>query len=223
LAGKIAYIYYRFDVSDEKFIGSVKDNGEYVKDRDGFIDIIKNMIKSDSLTTNVSILNEYKNLIKTNNTISNRNFINELTQAVCKKFSLPLELQYDTQNKQYEIHFYRNTPHSYGYYKNNQIHINENNLSNLKEVVKTIFHEVRHFYIDKYYKANDKGLKAYVYFSNKFYINYPIIFDSFYKICDNADEKNVGCLIGSQQDAYEIQPNERDPRYIETQIAIILP
>ncbi|RDU59786.1 hypothetical protein CQA53_11245, partial [Helicobacter didelphidarum] len=33
LAGKIAYIYYRFDVSDEKFIGSVKDNGEYVKDR----------------------------------------------------------------------------------------------------------------------------------------------------------------------------------------------
>ncbi|EOI8291975.1 hypothetical protein ACMW8T_001715, partial [Campylobacter jejuni] len=37
LAGKIAYIYYRFDLANEKFIKSVSDGDKYLKEREKFV------------------------------------------------------------------------------------------------------------------------------------------------------------------------------------------
>ena len=97
-------------------------------------------------------------------------------------------------------------------------------------MMKTIFHEVRHFYIDIYYNPNKvvnlSVLKQYMYWSNQFYISSIYtddLFKDFSKQCDVMDSANVGCVINNNQNAYEIQPNERDPRYVATQIVTILP
>ena len=61
-------------------------------------------------------------------------------------------------------------------------------------------------------------LGQYVYYSEKLYINEKIIFNQYNKICDIAEHNAVGCSLNALQDAYEIQPNERDPRYVEMRI-----
>ena len=89
-------------------------------------------------------------------------------------------------------------------------------------ILNTIFHEVRHFYIKEKYTKNEASvLKQYIYWSLRFYINtsiHPVIFDKFNKSCVSSDINNVGCIPNNNQNAYEIQPNERDPRYVANQI-----
>ena len=89
-------------------------------------------------------------------------------------------------------------------------------------ILNTIFHEIRHFYIKEKYKENDSSaIKRYIHCSNYFYINTSIhttIFDKFYKNCIYDDANNVGCILNNNQNAYQIQPNERDPRYVAHQI-----
>ena len=226
LAGKIAYIYYRFDVSDDGFVRSVvSDRGEYSKDREGYIQTAKNMILRDSIHPNkhIKIIDEYKNLISSHTNIQARkDFVERLIKAVCKRFGLPLN----------GIIFSNEAQNIYGSYNSitQNININAVNLGNLRETLKTIFHEIRHFYIDIHYNpnkiANLSILKQYMHWSNQFYISSIYtddLFKDFSKQCDVMDSANVGCVINNNQNAYEIQPNERDPRYVATQIVTILP
>lgn len=48
LAGKIAYIYYRFDLANEEFIKSVKDGEEYLKQRNYFYQATLEVYLKDS-------------------------------------------------------------------------------------------------------------------------------------------------------------------------------
>ena len=63
----------------------------------------------------------------------------------------------------------------------------------------------------------------YLAISLAFYINgtnMQKLFQAYKKLCDKANEMAVYCstIEGCYQDAYEIQPNERDPRYVAAQI-----
>ena len=212
-------------MSDDGFVKSVvSDRGEYSKDREGYIQTAKNMILRDSIHPNkhIKIIDEYKNLISSHTNIQARkDFVERLIKAVCKRFGLPLQNVIFSQNSG-----------NYGSYDpiTQSIKINEAKLGDLRERMKTIFHEVRHFYIDIYYNpnkiANLSILKQYMYWSNQFYISgkdADNLFKDFSKQCDVIDFANVGCVINNNQNAYQIQPNERDPRYVATQIATILP
>ena len=93
------------------------------------------------------------------------------------------------------------------------------------QLLDTIFHELRHFYIEQFIaeplengQATFDSLLKYLAISESFYIYDGYVFDSFYKICYKYDSKSVGCKKNNEQDIYEIQPNERDPRYVATQI-----
>ncbi|TQR53508.1 hypothetical protein [Campylobacter troglodytis] len=218
LAGKLAFLYKGFDLANEDFVGSVKgDNGEYVKDRKDFIENSKQILKKRSSSNNhPNFIDEYKQLKNLkNNKNSKKDLIKSLTETVCEQFKLSLE----------DLVFF-NAQNAYGYYYASIIYINEDYLDlDLKEVLKTVFHELRHLYIETKYKADDTSiLKKYLHYSKYFYINTaPTIFDGFYKSCKVDEAVKVGCTVNTKQNAYEIQPSERDPRYVEMQIAKILP
>ena len=236
IAGKIAYIYYRFDMGDEAFINSIKqDNERYKNDRDKYIQISKNMLLYGYLDSkkSIKIIDEYKRLISKKDVKLNKDFIEKLIKKVCGEFKLSLQPVCDENQQCSIIGFYKKNTGSYGSYDvdSNTIHINENNLRNLKEIIATAFHEVRHFYINTYFNphkyADLSVLKQYLYQSDQLYIESAVvkgtnIFKKFTKRCLNNDADNVDCIPDDNQNAYEIQPNERDPRYVAYQIIKVL-
>ncbi|EOV9362635.1 hypothetical protein ACN5UX_001881, partial [Campylobacter jejuni] len=216
-AGKIAYIYYRFDLINKEFLTSIseKDKGNYLQDRDGkYISTIINKILPLEYKNGKSFKQFHTELLNNKNRDLKecKDFLKALTQTLCKEFNLPLE----------NVVFYSQKPSgslSFGAYEENKVRLNQYILkAYFKEFAKTVFHECRHFYIEKYYNHNMDALGRYVFYSEKAYINEKIIFDKFSRICDPSENYLVGCNIGAIQDAYEIQPNERDPRYVETLI-----
>ncbi|ARJ55804.1 hypothetical protein [Campylobacter cuniculorum] len=216
-AGKIAYIYYRFDLINKEFLTSVseKDKEFYLQDRDDkYISTIINKILPLEYKNGKSFKQFHTELLNNKNRDLEecKDFLKALTQTLCKEFDLPLE----------NVVFYSEKPSgslSFGAYKENKVRLNQYILkAYFKEFAKTVFHECRHFYIEKYYNHNTDALGRYVFYSEKAYINEKIIFDKFSRICDSGENYLVGCNIGAIQDAYEIQPNERDPRYVETLI-----
>ena len=235
-AGKIAYIYYRFDIADEGFIKSVEgDNGAYSKDREGYIEDSKNMLLYGYLDSkkSIKIIDEYKRLISKKDVKLNKDFIEKLIKKVCEEFKLSLQAVCDENQQCSIIGFYEKNSESYGYYNvdSNTIHINETNLWNLKEIIATVFHEMRHCYINTYFNphkyADLSVLKQYLYQSDQLYIESAVvkgtnIFKKFTKRCLNNDADNVDCIPDDNQNAYEIQPNERDPRYVAYQIIKVL-
>ncbi|MGX2973133.1 hypothetical protein, partial [Helicobacter sp. T3_23-1059] len=196
---------------------------------------------------------------KAKSTIRQRKiFIESLIKTICnhKDVELPLEkVKFYNQTlrkirKQKTI--------SDGYYVNKEIYINKlhikrgnHNFYDLKkypspkydevrdflaqkvtfmQLLDTVFHELRHFYIEQFIaeplengQATFGSLLKYLAISEGFYIDSDIksmgnIFDKFYKICNENNSTNIGCAIGKKENIYKIQPNERDPRYVATQI-----
>ncbi|EJU8099738.1 hypothetical protein N5Q82_001817, partial [Campylobacter jejuni] len=189
--------------------------GNYLQDRDGkYISTIINKILPLEYKNGKSFKQFHTELLNNKNRDLKecKDFLKALTQTLCKEFNLPLE----------NVVFYSQKPSgslSFGAYEENKIRLNQYILkAYFKEFAKTVFHECRHFYIEKYYNHNMDALGRYVFYSEKAYINEKIIFDKFSRICDPSENYLVGCNIGAIQDAYEIQPNERDPRYVETLI-----
>ena len=275
LAGKIAYIYYRFDVGDEGFVDGVEKTcyvlfnckDEYVEERD--MDYIKSIVtlfdKKQSYLQNKTFLQKYKEIFHTNNPNNveaetkkveqRKHFIEYLVFKIIETLGLSypanFTLKKDTKNPYKGIViFFKEGPKlerngklslRSGYVKNQTIHFNtlaiekgnftftdrdiyypfRHNIT-FEYILNTIFHEIRHFYIKEKYKENDSSaIKRYIHCSNYFYINTSIhttIFDKFYKNCIYDDANNVGCILNNNQNAYQIQPNERDPRYVAHQI-----
>lgn len=262
LAGKIAYIYYRFDVGNEEFIKSVADdNGEYFRDRDMYIkSIVALFDKKQPYFQSKTFLQQYHEIFNTHNPANilppneiieqRKHFIEYLVFKILEILKLVYPTNF-TFNKNainpYKniVAFFKEEPKQQngkiylrnGYVQNQTLHFNilaieKGNFTfasddkyypikhaiTFEHVLNTIFHEIRHFYIKEKYKDNDFSiLKRYIYWSLRLYINdYPIIFDAFKKICDFEDSSNVGCLLKNNQNAYE--PNERDSRYVSTQI-----
>ncbi|MCW1360452.1 hypothetical protein OLQ22_04780 [Campylobacter jejuni] len=214
-AGKIAYIYYRFDLVNKEFLTSIakKDKEIYLQDRDDkYINTIVNKILPSEYKEGKSFKQFHTELLnnKDRDLKECKDFLKALTQTLCKRLNLPLE----------KVVFYSEKPSgslSFGAYEDNEVRLNQYVLkAYFKEFAKTVFHECRHFYIEKYYNHNMDALGRYVFYSEKAYINEKIIFDKFSRICIPSENYLVGCNIGATQDAYEIQPNERDPRYVET-------
>ena len=267
LASKIAYIYYRFDVADEKLVEGVEqDSGKYREDRD--ISYIKSIVtlfdKKQSYLQSKTFLQRYKEIFYTNNPNNamattkevgqRKHFIEYLVFKIIETLGLSYPANFTlneyTKNPYKDIVVFfqediKKNPNGKtsllsGYVQNQTIHFNilaieKGNFTFTSDneyypfrhaiafeyILNTIFHEIRHFYIkEKYTKNEISVLKRYIYCSNYFYINtsHHVIFDKFFKKCFNNDLDNVGCMPNNYQNAYEIQPNERDPRYVAHQI-----
>ncbi|WP_270977710.1 hypothetical protein [Campylobacter helveticus] len=218
LAGKIAYIYYRFDLINKEFLTSVseKDKKAYLWDRDDkYSSTIINEILALEYKDGKSFKQFYTKLAndEDRNLKECEDFLQALTQTICEKFNLPLE----------KVVFFNKEPSTtllFGAYGNNKIGLNRCLIkTHFETLVKTVFHECRHFYIEKYYHRHMDALSSYVFYSRKTYIDEWVIFNGFHKFCDCSQKNLVDCIINRNQNAYEIQPNERDPRYVETFIA----
>ncbi|RDU60201.1 hypothetical protein CQA53_11040, partial [Helicobacter didelphidarum] len=213
LAGKIAYIYYRFDVSDEKFIGSVKDNGEYVKDRRNFA------------TQIATLYAQYKQDFE-ECYINNDTSINKQTLITSFINSIGDELKIQ-QHKRPQVSF--NANGNAGTYDKatNTISVDITN-GDLYDILDTIVHEYRHFYIDYVinynisHNLNKNIIIRFIYHSLYIDTKYYTIFDKFDKICASFDEKASQCYNGQlyimrkkkASPLYFIQPKERDCRVV---------
>ncbi|MWV62251.1 hypothetical protein DCO58_05215 [Helicobacter saguini] len=262
LAGKIAYIYYIYDLVDDDFIDNVKeDNGEYVRDREKFINMMIEIFEKETYKPSFSnnkffFLDAYNILFKypsQDNVIEFRkDFIQNLIKVICDNENLPLkrveffEIKFKDIMKEKSI---LNGSYNKKIIQINTLHITNGNdnfqdrilypasyddirdiLSNnvtFTNLMNTIFHEIRHFYIEQKYPnfINRCILQSYLWHSSFFYISMDTrientIFGEIYKQCgkNNKDANNVNCKIGNYQNVYEIQPNERDPRYVAAHI-----
>lgn len=278
LAGKIAYIYYRFDVGDDGFVGSVvSDKGEYKKDREKYINGVKEVFenktyRSNILNRNITFKEAYEkdifslmqngNLIKyplfhqdlngqtSKNGISffqeRKEFIITLVKKICKHFDLNLYGAYidkidsrgitSHNNKIFIAEWLLMDSNKTQFHGCNgdQSCINISMFEYLsKRLIGTIAHECRHLYIrEKFYQAKfydrflfSSTLKEYLATSFDFYISndeaIQSLFQPYKKLCNKADEMAVYCstIQGyNSQNAYQIQPNERDSRYVAAQI-----
>ena len=102
------------------------------------------------------------------------------------------------------------------------------------QLLDTIFHELRHFYVEKNIvepikkaEAKFESLHTYLAISDRIYIYNETneeeqMFSVYAKDCGDNDGKRIGCHKDEKQDIYEIQPSERDARYVATQIMSIL-
>ena len=222
-AGKIAYIYYRFDIADDGFIDSIKSDDErYKNDRDKYIHISEDMLLYGYLDSkkSIKIIDEYKRLVREKNVGLNKDFIEKLIKKVCEEFALqPSEIKFSFENKK-----------KYGSYnkETNVITINENNILNFKEMVTTVFHEVRHFYINTYFNpykyTNLSVLQRYVYWNLQLYIpgfstesKEAIVYIQYSK----AQISEINDIL-VPKNIYEIQPSEQDSRFTEAEIENVI-
>ena len=269
LAGKIAYIYYRFDLGNEGFIDSVEQScyvwfqckDEYKDDRDKFIDKIvaifeNNVYKSRILKRNITFKEAYNNAVfngyslfnaTLNNKVSNvvgidfyqerEDFVKSLIWKICSYFKINLNnvivkgmanrgmTSYYNQNKiPYNTIIINKYLIAHSNKKNNNAIITFKYQSD--RLIGTIIHECRHLHIyEEIYKKkpHKSPLLNYLAYSFNFYISgdYQIT-KAYKKLCDNNESNKVNCYVGKNNDeyqnTYEIQPNERDPRYVATQI-----
>ena len=271
LAGKIAYIYFCFDLSKDEFVENAtqfcyaffKCEDDYRKDRDSFIkqsvEVFTTQLYDKTHTFKEAYNAIFANHSDGQNIIEKRkDFIVKLIQTLCARKNLNLPLQgvrfFFESDKALNsnalleaLKKVANGNISFGSYNDKILNINilhihyggENfydtnkfadfddegrefltQFVSFRRILCTIFHELRHFYIETKYAKNDKSaLKRYIYWSDKLYIKSDIKeFAGFYKTCDSLDSSKVGCVVDDIQNAYEIQPSERDARFVETQI-----
>ncbi|MFK0467559.1 hypothetical protein ACISOA_03655 [Campylobacter jejuni] len=147
LAGKIAYIYYRFDLANEKFIKSVSDGDKYLKEREKFVKKFIDVYSDEKFF----IIPSYKAKFSEFSNKSDEEkimFFQEFLEDLVKAFDIepPIPTIYK-EFKQYNNGSYNSVGKKALYL----------NLKNKKEqILSTFFHEFRHFYIDK---NNSKEIK----------------------------------------------------------------
>ncbi|EAK9946955.1 hypothetical protein A0Y81_07715 [Campylobacter lari] len=149
LAGKIAYIYYRFDLAKIYFqVKSTKNT--QIKYGDYFQDIIyyENTIKKTIQKYNY---NPNKNYPIT--------YWEKLIEEICSQFKLNIKTEFISSDDD----------SLFGFYNQDKtiIEININNIENTEEMLKTIIHEIRHAYMHQK-KPNNDVLQHYIYHSNQY-------------------------------------------------------
>ncbi|MGX3045788.1 hypothetical protein, partial [Helicobacter sp. T3_23-1056] len=255
LAGKIAYIYYRFDLGNEVFINNIiSDNGAYQQDRQKYIKavvevfengtyeskILKNKIRfreaySNPLFDGYSLFSSQLNgKTHENSKIDfydeREKFVVSLIKEICKFVKLQLNEAIISNINSRAFTLSDNIiiaeillTDTNEINQNNPLETFENYSSGL---IGTIIHECRHLYIyEKIYKENQhkSPLLKYLAYSFNFYIsgNYQIM-NAYKKLCDDNESNKVNCYVGQDNDnyqnIYEIQPNERDPRYVANKV-----
>ncbi|MGX2973131.1 hypothetical protein [Helicobacter sp. T3_23-1059] len=251
LAGKIAYIYYRFDLGNEVFINNIiSDNGAYQQDRQKYIKAVvevfeKETYESEILKSKIRFREAYSNPLfdgyslfssqlngktRENSKVDfydeREKFVVSLIKKICKFVKLQLNGAIIFNINSRAITLSDNIiiaeillTDTNEINQNNPLETFENYSSGL---IGTIIHECRHLYIfQKIYKEKQhkSPLLKYLAYSFNFYIsgNYQIT-NAYKKLCDNNESNKVNCYVGEDNDnyqnAYEIQPNERDPRYV---------
>ncbi|WP_236103463.1 hypothetical protein [Campylobacter armoricus] len=149
LAGKIAYIYYRFDLTKIYFqVKSMKNM--QIKHKNHFQDIIY-------------YENTIKKTIQKHNYDPNKNYPiaywKKLVEEICSQFKLNIKTEFISSNDS----------NLFGFYNQDEaiIKINTNNIEHTEEILKTIIHEIRHAYIHQK-KLNNDVLQYYIYYSNQY-------------------------------------------------------
>ncbi|TQR60447.1 SprT family zinc-dependent metalloprotease [Campylobacter troglodytis] len=268
LAGKIAYIYYRFDLGNDEFIDNAKQScyvwfeckDEYKDDRDNFINSVVKVFENDVyqskiLKRNITFKEAYNNALFNGYSLFNatlndkaskvvgmdfyqerENFVKSLIWKICSYFKLNLnnvivkdmasrgmtsyynedKIPYNTVAIDKKLITYANA--------------NDNIIFTLQyrsdRLIATIIHECRHLYIyEKIYKEkpHKSPLLNYLAYSFNFYISGDYIITKAYKkLCNKNESNKVNCYLGQNNDiyqsTYEIQPNERDPRYMANEV-----
>ncbi|MWV62914.1 hypothetical protein DCO58_01645 [Helicobacter saguini] len=224
---KICYIFYRFDLSDDKFIDSVTDGSEYKKDRDEFIHKIyqvydKLHYKQETYKDNFNKLfkNKPLNYKERDKKILIESFINDISEV----------LLIDMEHRP-KIKFF-NTVGKAGKYQrfNNKTKVNKlyiNIMFDVNSILDSIVHEYRHFYIyhimeDSFSKLKDNTLIKFIYLNMFIYFqekdNIFEIYDKAYSSFDKRTEKIIFDRKYSDDTdntpLYYIQPSERDARVI---------
>ncbi|PZT47162.1 hypothetical protein B6S12_10550 [Helicobacter valdiviensis] len=216
LAGKIAYIYYRFDLANEEFIKNASNGNEYLKTRKDFINAVQKIF-----------INDYKQKLKncftthSNKEFYIKNFINDVGKklriAPCKKTDNTSFM--DTKVLCMPKVVINNNLRYLGSYNrfNNTMKIridsdcNEEILDNLLD---TIIHELRHFYV--YYQidnGNTNELLQFIYYNAGFFYDKNFVFfGAFKKKCMFFDESALECKSNQETPLYYLQPSERDAR-----------
>ena len=222
LAGKIAYIYYRFDVGDEGFVDRV--GKDYLDKRNDFVSKISNIYIKDH--------KKYfeKHFIDGYHQYDTYSIISNFVNSIGNQFNIPshknsIQTNYDLMNVRIicmpKITI-NNEINSAGYYNkfNNTINVKtyffENKQYNLSYVLNNIFHEFRHFYIQysMHNLSNQSLMEHFIYYNSSFFYdnNFPIIFNSFKKQCQEFDAHMLNCKPDQKTSLYYIQPSERDAR-----------
>ncbi|WP_412097466.1 hypothetical protein [Campylobacter lari] len=149
LAGKIAYIYYRFDLAKIYFQVKSTKNMQ-IKYGDYFQDIIyyENTIKKTIQKYNY---NPNKNYPIT--------YWEKLIEEIYNQFKLNIKTEFISSDDN----------SLFGFYNQDKtiIEININNIENTEEMLKTIIHEIRHAYMHQK-KPNNDVLQHYIYHSNQY-------------------------------------------------------
>ena len=221
LAGKIAYIYYRFDVGDGGFIKSV--DKDYWNKCKNFVEKISNIyIKHHKKHFEKHFIDGYQY-----NTYS---LVSNFIDNVGNQFGIPsqkniIQANYDLMNVRIVCMpkiVINNKMSSAGYYDkfSNTINIKlfffEDKKNNLSYVLNNIFHEFRHFYIlyAMHNLSNQSLMIHFIYYNSSFFYdnNFPIIFGAFKKQCQKFDACMLNCMLDQKTSLYYIQPAERDAR-----------
>jgi len=211
-AGKIGYIYYRFDIADDVFVRSVKGGKEYLQNREDFAEKIANLYKNQYKADFDKAYNKGDNSINKNMLVEN--FINDIGKVlgIDKRYRPKIDFNPLSDNA--------------GTYDRDTNTLSVDINSDLDGILDTIIHEYRHFYM--YYLLEDNPLHnlsnnifmQFIY--NAIYVDwsYETIFNQFDKICSSFDEKMWQCYKGQlyiknngkSSPLYYIQPSERDCR-----------
>lgn len=220
LAGKIAYIYYRFDLANEKFIQSVSDKDKYLEEREKFYEIA-----SDIYIKNPIYKMGFEK--KLQNQVVDINIVKDFLKDFAKRLGIDEKVLPIISNNvsRLDLGSYNKLTHI----------LNLNFDINFLNFIDTIIHEFRHFYIYCIKNNSENSIEKLLYYNMKdFYIkiNYYTIFDNYDKKCliyDNEDETKK-CLknrtyYGSWKflnptldflpsPLYYLQPSELDSRIV---------
>ncbi|TXE82358.1 hypothetical protein FPD46_04040 [Campylobacter peloridis] len=223
-AGKIAYIYYRFDLANEEFIKSVKDGNEYIKERNKFYTVASEVYNKNPI---------HKLAFEKN---QNEDINIEIIEDFLKNFAKKLNIN------EKDLPIITNSPNSgdSGTYDfvNNILSLNLKAYS--IDLIDTIIHEFRHFYVSHINTNPNNSLERLLFLNTiNLYIqwNYYNIFSAYNKKCllfDSVEYGTKKCFINktyyesrkkivitkdkkknlTDSPLYFIQPSERDARII---------
>ncbi|WP_412097376.1 putative membrane protein [Campylobacter lari] len=225
LAGKIAYIYYRFDLANEKFIKSVKDGDEYIKKRKKFYTTASEVYNQNPI---YRLTFEKK--------IQNENIHIEIIEDFLKNFAKRININ------EKDLPIITNNPNNgdSGTYDFTNNILSLNPKTYFIDFIDTIIHEFRHFYVSHININSNNSLERLLFLNTvNLYIqwNYHDIFNAYNKKCllfDSVEYGTQKCFIDktyyesrkkivvtkdkkknlTDSPLYFIQPSERDARII---------
>ncbi|TQR48998.1 hypothetical protein DMC01_12990 [Campylobacter troglodytis] len=226
LAGKIAYIYYSFDLADEDFLKSVNGSEAYIKERKEFARKIASLYKQKYQRIFEKAFIDEKNTINKESLIiafikdlgkefNINSYVGQNSGKITSLFDLQIlsipELKIN--NKMLFSGFYDKLNNSLNLKIEKIFKGHKTKIELLSYILDNIIHEFRHFYIFFSHKRQDNDLMRYIYYNlNYFYDGYFDLFQAFQKPCLFFDETVFNCVNSKNTPLYYIQPSERDAR-----------